>query len=454
MLQAEVLSDAPPPLPKGWAGVAALLRLAMPIALSRFGFFAMVLCDTIVIGHFAPEELAFLALAWTLTGIVLMAAGGLLQGVQVETSRWVGRGKPEQSRRVFLRGIGDSLVLGVVTGLIVYFATGPVLTLFQLDPFLVENGSRVARIIALSVPFHLLYIVGAYFLEAHRKPLLVTAAIIAANLLNLGMNLYLVGGLWNGPGLGAEGIAWATFGARCVLAAGLLIPAFLLCRNWRPGPSPVGEAWSQRRVGIGAGLSNGMEAGAFNACNIVAGLVSVAALNAFTIGINIVATVFMLAMGLAAASSVQIAEAWGREDRAAVRHAGGLAFRVTVVVLGLVGCMIWIAQDLVAAGLTSDKTIQATLLSVLGLIVAVLIFDGLQVVAAYSLRAIGDVWWATALHLGSYGLVMLPLSIVLGLHFGLGLAGMYWAILIASVFAAVVLTVRFTLHLRTLTRLG
>ena len=52
--------------------LARLTRLAVPVALGRFGGVVMGITDTVVVGQFAPGELAALGLGWTLNGPALM----------------------------------------------------------------------------------------------------------------------------------------------------------------------------------------------------------------------------------------------------------------------------------------------------------------------------------------------------------------------------------------------
>jgi MATE family multidrug resistance protein len=69
--------------------------------------------------------------------------------------------------------------------------------------------------------------------------------------------------------------------------------------------------------------------------------------------------------------------------------------------------------------------------------------DGLQVVAAQSLRARSDITAPAAIHIISYVVVMMPLAWWLGIHRGGGVDGLIWAIIIASTVSALLLWGRF-----------
>ena len=71
--------------------------------------------------------------------------------------------------------------------------------------------------------------------------------------------------------------------------------------------------------------------------------------------------------------------------------------------------------------------------------------DSLQVVAAQALRARGDVWLPTGTHLTSYIAIMMPLAWWLAIPRGMGIVGIAWAVVIASVVSAGLLLARFWL---------
>ena len=69
--------------------------------------------------------------------------------------------------------------------------------------------------------------------------------------------------------------------------------------------------------------------------------------------------------------------------------------------------------------------------------------DALQVVIAQALRARGEVWTPTAIHLMSYVLVMMPLAWWLAIPCGLAVQGIVWGVIIASVISMALLGARF-----------
>lgn len=439
------VSDQPRP---AQGGLAELLRLAGPVVLSRLGIMAMGLTDAIVVGRYSATELGYHALGWAPTSTVLTTAIGLLIGVQVLTARLIGSGQPERSGAVLTRGVGYAVVIGVASMLALALGGPWAMRHIGLDPDLAEGAGRALHVFSLSLPFYLAATSIIFFLEAHGRAPVATAAMWAANAVNLALNLWLVPGDSGLPVQGAVASGWATFGARTALLVFLVayLARWSRARElglWARPPREPGAAAEQRRIGYAAGSSYFIETAAFASMSIIAGWLGAAEVAAWAIVLNVAAIVFMIPLGLAAATSVLVGRSYGARDPAGIARAFRLGSMVTAAVLLLVGLVVWIDAGLIARAYTTEAGIVAMTGAALLLSCWFFVADGLQVVAAQALRARGDVWWPTALHIVAYALVMIPLAYLLAIPAGLGLNGIVWAVIAASLIAAVTLVGRF-----------
>ena len=103
--------------------IADLLRLSVPIAVSRMAMMLMGLTDAIVLGQYAPEELAYVLSAWLPIGVSVGLGIGILLGVQVLTSELLGVGREAGSGRIFRRGLVWALLLGAALTLLLGVAS-------------------------------------------------------------------------------------------------------------------------------------------------------------------------------------------------------------------------------------------------------------------------------------------------------------------------------------------
>jgi len=432
--------------PQTRATLKDLLNLAWPVVLARIGIMTMGLTDAIVVGHYASRELAYHSLAWAPSSVVLTTAVGLMMGVQILTARLRGEGRHAEIGAVLRRGVVYAMQIGVAA-MLALAVFGPwVMQNVQFGEGLGEGASGPLVVFALSMPAYLISIAGQFFLEGLSKPKPGMWAMWVANGVNIGLNLLLVPDLL---GLGVDGAvasAWATFGARTALAVFLVIYILRLpeAKTWNLWAKPARDRAVEReqvKVGLGAGASNFIEVGAFAAMTLIAGMLGTNETASWAIVINMSAIVFMLPMGLSSATAVLVGRAYGAQDRAGVMRAGLAGIGVVAVLTLIVALVIWPTATVVVGAYTADPALIAIAGPALVLATLFFVADGIQVVAAQANRAAGDVWWPTIMHFLSYGAIMMPLGWVLAHR--IGVDGLVWAVIIASLVSGALLAGRF-----------
>lgn len=445
-------ADHPPSRPGGTpaGSYAELLRLAGPNVLSRLGIMGMGLTDAVVVGHFSATQLGYHALGWAPTTIVLVAAIGLLFGVQVMAARHIGAGHPERTGAVLRRGIRYALEIGVVATLALYVLGPLALAHMGLDPDLAAGASAALQIFALSLTPYLVADALWFWLEAVGRPQVPMLAMWAVNALNLGLAIWVVPGNSPLPVSGAVGAGWVTLVARTAFL--LMLAAYVW--RWpqahrlgvfaRHPPDPA-EARAQRRIGYAAGLSAAIETGAYMGMNFVAAELGVLVVASWAIISNVIGFVFMVPMGIAAATGVLVARAVGAGSLVAVRRAFRMGQGVAMLLLAVLSVVIYAFDAVVARIYTSDPLLVAATVPAIGLACLCFMADGAQAISANALRARNDVWWASGMHCISYLVVMLPLGWWLAVHQGQGLMGIVRAVLVASLLSGVALSARFFL---------
>ncbi|MET0546529.1 MAG: MATE family efflux transporter, partial [Caulobacterales bacterium] len=327
------------------ATLRILLTLALPVIVSRLCIMIMGVVDTMVVGHFNTDELASLSLGWAATSPVLVCGIGLLQGVQILAARYYGSGDLQSAAGVFRQGIRYGILVGILFGGIIIAGIGPALNVLNQPPELRDTAASVAVMLSLSLPLFMVSTVATFFLEGLGRALPGMVVMIIANVVNLLLNLWLVGGGFGIEPLGAVGSAMATFGARIALVAGVLAYIF-----WGPSARSFGVrikakpsghlAPEMRRIGYAAGVSQFAEAGAFASMNFIAGWSGALAVASFAIVLNLSSLAFMIPMGLAAATSVLTSHAVGAASPKNAMHATWLGLRVTFCACLAIECLV------------------------------------------------------------------------------------------------------------------
>ena len=430
--------------------LAELLKLSGPVVISRLGIMAMGLSDAIVVGRYSATQLGYHALGWAPTSVIVTMAIGLLSGVQVMAARAIGEGRLHETGAVLRRGLAYSAWIGLVS-MAALVLLGPVfLHAIGLEKSLADGASRVLMVFCLSLPGYVISVSASFWMEGLSRPGPGAWAMWIANAINLALDLVLVPGHFGLPALGAMGGAWATTGARTFLAVFMLSYIALMPEARalgvfdKPPRDRAAEA-EQRRIGFGAGASNFLEVAAFASMNVFAGWIGGLAVAAWAIVLNVAAIVFMVPLGLATGAAVRVGRAYGAREPKSVVLAGLVAFAVTGLFGAVISLVIWPNAAWISTAYTANPATLA--MAVPALVISCLMYlpDSLQVVTAQALRARGDVWLPTGTHLTSYTVIMMPLAWWLAIPRGLGIAGIAWAVVIASVVSAVLLLTRFWL---------
>lgn len=419
--------------------LSRLFSLAFPVTLARLGIMTMGLCDAVVVGRLAPSELPHQALGWAPTSVALVTSIGLLIGVQVLAARAVGAQKLEEAGGALQRGLVVSAISGAVSIAVAYAFVEPLLTLFGIEAALVQPSARITRVLMWSVPLHLVYVSGAFFVEAIQRPLISTWLMWIANLINLGLNLLLV------PRWGAVGSAWSTVGARGFLACSLLFWILRLPETRQLGLRKRVKAPSYAaflRVGAAAAVSQAAESSAFSGMTVLAGRLGGNAVASYQILLNLIAIVFMVALGFGTATAVLASEAVGRNAPRDAARASWVGLAVNSGVMTLIGIATYVLAHPIASAYTVDLSVAELVAACMPLAAAIMIVDGGQTVASSALRAQNDNWFPTGSHLLAYALIMPGLGYLFAELQGHGVRGLMLAVAWASVFSVAVLAAR------------
>jgi len=434
-----------------------LLRLSVPIAVSRLSWMLMGLTDAIVLGQVKGQEheLAFVLNSWLPLGISIGFGMGILLGVQVLTSELVGRGDEAASGRIFRRGMMWALGLGVVLNGLVYFGAEHIFWLLfvvinpsadmgagiSAEVFASQTG-HITRILSFSLIGFMVSTVCSYYLEALRRPLIVTVTSYLGVGINVVIDLALVLGWWGMPQMGAEGVALATVGSRWAITLTLIGFVIWLTPALKSAPvGPKDEGTRLIKVGGGTAISNVAEWGAFNLTYAIAGFISIAANTVYGYSAQVMGFCFMFFMGIGTATSVRVAEHYGRGHMQGVKDASRLGVVATFLFGGVLAILVYVFQDAIALGLVnSEASIDDMLLApaIAGLMIfaaLATVFDGLQATASMALRAQGVIWLPSIIHVGSFFVLMIPLCYFMGITLERGARGMMEAVLITLLVA-------------------
>lgn len=445
--------------PKILRHIAELLRLAWPVMLSRAGILVMAFTDIVMLGRYGAGAVGISNLGLAIFVPLMVMAIGLCSGMVPVVSHAYGAGDWQECGHGWRRAVSWGVFVSLF-GMIAVWHGEDWLRLFGQTEALSVQGGAVAVALAPGLLAQVLYAVSAFYLESTGRPLPALAAMIAANVVNAGLNWVMIFGHLGWPEQGAVGAAIASTIARFA-AAGILFALILGQRNavaagvrgawygvWGPGGWRAGVL--MRKLGFSAGLSNGFETVGFAAMTMMAGTLGIAALDAYSISHNLVSTVFMVGLGLSVATGVRVGQMTGAGRPREAAFAGWTGFLVAIVLMGTIAGLVLLGRNHIAPIYTNDAELAARAAGVMAVAAFIFVPDTLQVVMGQANRALGDAWVPLVGFILSFVVLMVPLGWWLISLGGWDERGLALAIAVACALAAVLMSWRF----RVLTRLA
>jgi MATE family multidrug resistance protein len=179
------------------------------------------------------------------------------------------------------------------------------------------------------------------------------------------------------------------------------------------------------------------------------GLISTIALAAHQVALQVTAVLFMVPFGIGMAATVRVGHAVGRNDVGAVKRAGLIAtllgiVLVAVLTLGVILGRFAIARFFFGSPDSGDVAVELTArLLLVG--ATFFIADGIQTIAAGSLRGMNDTRVPLAFAAISYWLIGFTTACWLGFRTDLGAVGVWIGLACGTAIYAILLLLRFRL---------
>ena len=422
-------------------------KLALPVVVSRVGTVGMSLCDTIFVGRYGTQDLAYQSIANTIHMLLLSVAMGLLQGTIVLTANAYGRMKYHECGQVLRRSIPYALLIGFAM-MAICLPSEFLMNMLGQPPDVAAGSAKVLSVYTIGVPFAVLFVVQASFLEGTKRPLPGMVMILIANIINIFANYVFVYGHGGFPAMGAVGSAISTTIIRVILAVGMFIIVFCIDENdvfgvWIKPAKDKKENAKIRDIGYGAALTVGVEEGAYAVVNIMAGWLGALALGAYTVMSNVSTNVFVLANGVGTASAVLTGIAKGKKSVMDMRIAGYTGVVFNLLMMLACGAFFLLFPHQIAAVYTTDPELIRETVPLVMLCALMCVFDGTQQVVINVLRGAVDIFVPTVCQAVSFVVLMLPLIGLFSFRLDGGVKGMVYAMTIACAASALFLLGRF-----------
>lgn len=425
-----------------WGRLRPILTLAWPVLVAQVASVSMMLVDTALLGHFNAVDLAAAAVGGGIHVSVVLALVGILQAVAPLVAHQRGAGNNQAVSAIFHQGLWLALLLAVPGVLLMRFPE-PLLALATMDSDIEIKVRAYLAALSWGVPAALWYRTCNAFCNALGKPRPLMFIALLAVILHAPLAWFLLHQTQDGQVLGVVGCGIsAAFLNWCSLAAALLYlrqaPAlnlYGLLQRWHvPRLAVFGDLL---RLGLPMGVSSFVEITSFTLIALFVARLGAEAVAGHRIVANLVALAYMLPLALAVATLTEVGRLLGAGAPLQARqtaHAGLLAafFFALLTAAGT-----WFGAQQVIGWFATDEKVRRVALGVVAYVALYQVFDALQTVAGFVLRAYKVTFLPMFIHAISFWLVGLGGGawLAFSADWSLGVLG-FWQAALASVILA------------------
>lgn len=435
--------------------IRATLALAWPLILTNLTQAGIQTTDVVMLGWAGPDTLAAGALGASLYTIFLVFGVGVATAAAPMIARELGArfNSIRDVRRTVRQAMWATALLTLPVWIFLWNSEG-VFRLLGQTPSLAADTAGYLRALQWGLMPALWLIVLRSFVSALERPIWSLVVSCAGLPLNAVLNYGLIFGHFGLPELGAVGAGLASSVTNLAMFVVMVVITLthrhfrrfrLFGHFWRSDWSRFIRLW---RLGSPIGVTFALEVGVFSGAVFLMGLISLEAVAAHAIAIQIAALTFMVPMGFGQAATVRVGLALGRRDRHGIARAGWTSFALGVGFMAMMAIVMVSFPDALVQAFLDEKdpaNVRVIPLAVSFLMIAALfqIVDGAQSVGAGMLRGLHDTKVPMLYALVGYWLIAFGIGVVLAFPAGWGGVGVWIGLASGLAIVAVLMLARW-----------
>ncbi|MEO8275867.1 MAG: MATE family efflux transporter [Thermoanaerobaculia bacterium] len=426
----------------GWREARRLAALAAPVALTQLFTMLLWTIDLLMVGRLGVEALNAVTLGRLWVMGTAICAMGLIFGLDAIASQAHGARDRDRLGDVLLHAATLALGISIPLGAL-WLATGPILGFFGQDAATVAIAHRFVVVQIPGLPFYLLFIALKQYLQARGLVRPAMWISLGACIFNGALDWLLVYGRCGFPRLGVVGAGIATAITEVVMLIALVVAirSLRLQRGAKTVVDPARLRWRGMaeilRLGLPVAAMLALEYWAFAISSLWAGWLGPTELAAHAIALNLASITYMVPLGIALGASTRVGNLIGAREPVAAARAGWVALALGSGVMALFALLFIAGRSLIPSWFTPDAAVIALAATLLPIVAAFELFDGLQVVGGGILRGMGRTRPAALFNLIGYYALGLPLAAWLGRPERLGLVGIWWGLALGLAIVAI-----------------
>ncbi|MBS9774375.1 MAG: MATE family efflux transporter [Tenacibaculum sp.] len=424
------------------------MKIAYPLMLGQLGHIVVGLVDNVMVGKLGAAALASVSLANGLMFIFLSLGMGFTFAITPLIAEADAEKNTKKGREIFQHGIFLSIILGfIICGLLL--VSQNLMNYMQQPQEVVELAIPYYKVIAYSMIPVMIFQGIKQFADGLSLTKYAMQATIIANFINVFFNYVLIYGELGFPALGVVGSAYGTMISRFFI---VIFMIFIITKQQKIAPYVANFSFKNIKnkilkhifdLGYPTALQMWFEVSLFASGIFLAGMIGTDAQASNQIALNLSSMTFTIAIALGVTATIRVGNQKGLKNYKELRRIAISVFLLMIFIDTLFAIGFFLSKDILPTYYVDDINVIKTA-SVLIVISAFFqISDGLQAVILGALRGLQDVKAPMVISFISYWIIGFPICYYLAIHTELKAVGIWIGLLIALLFSAIMLYIRF-----------
>lgn len=385
--------------------------------------------DQVMVGGIDPNGVGAIGNANQVTNLLILVFSVICTASMILVSQFIGAKDTKSVNQTYTVSVFVNLIFGLLVSLILIVACGPVFRLMGVHEEIFEKACLYMRIVGAGMVFQALYLTFTAFFRSSQMMRETMTVSIVMNLLNIGGNYLLINGAGPVPALGVAGAAISSGLSRLVGVAAI---AVLFRRRFgrvirlsELRPFPAGLLRRLLRIGVptgGESLSYNLSQVCIQTvCNRFA---------SFVVNTRVYANLFanityMFGSAMSQAAQVVAARLMGAEKIEETDRQVKRTLLWSVIISGAVSVLLAVFARPLFGLFTKDENVLLLAQTIMLIEIPLELGRAVNMTVCRALQACGDIRFPIVICIISAWTVAVGGSVVLGVFFDLGLAGLW-----------------------------
>lgn len=425
----------------------SLFAVTWPIFIDSVLRMLLGTVDVFMLSRISDTATGAVGLANEIIYFCILMFGFVGIGTSVAVSQYIGAGREKEAGRISALAITLNLIFGILVSIVLVSFGESLLRLLNLNPEQIGIASHYLKIIGGFMWVEALSYAVSSVIRASGNTKSVMFVTLGVNILHVIGNYLLIFGNLGFPEWGVTGAAVSTVVSRLL---GIVVLFILLYRRI---PAPIRRkdyvTWNGPYVKqiLSIGLPAAGEHLAWQSQYLMVigfvNMISITALNTHVYVMNISNYFMALALAIGAGTEIIVGQMVGAGEMKAAYRRLLTSVRISfLLTLAVVGTAAIFRHDLIGM-FTKDPEIIAAGASIFLLSIVLEPGRTFNMVIINSLRAAGDARFPVMMGVLSMWGVAVPLAYTLGIHFGIGLLGIWIAFTVDEWLRGVIMLLRW-----------